>query len=141
VSFFCTFAKQLRKKSLLASAYPFANPSQKRNSQQNDLGLCEISYLQFLLTLVNITIFIPSKQIEIIQSNATMYFGVKIKITLKVLLKLRYMFRLQWSHLQAKCLRNKIVSGIPSDLREVVRDPFRLYIGCCCYYKNLESLF
>jgi hypothetical protein len=45
------------------------------------------------------------------------------------------MFRLQWSHLQAKCLRIKIVSGIPSDLRELVRDPFRLYIGCL-FYKN-----
>jgi hypothetical protein len=31
------------------------------------------------------------------------------------------------------------VSGIPSDLRELVRDPFRLYIGCL-FYKNIELL-
>jgi hypothetical protein len=28
------------------------------------------------------------------------------------------------------------VSGIPSDLRELVRDPFRLYIGCLFYKKS-----
>jgi hypothetical protein len=41
-----------------------------------------------------------------------MCLGVKIQDYIKVILKLRYMFRLQWSHLQAKCLRNEIVSGI-----------------------------
>jgi hypothetical protein len=65
---------------------------------------------------------LPSKQIEIIQSNATMYFGVKIKDYIKVILNSCYMFRLQWSRLQTKCLRNKIVSGIPGDLRELVKD-------------------
>jgi hypothetical protein len=64
---------------------------------------------------------------------------LKSKTTLKVILNSCYAFRLQWSHLQAKRLRNKIVSGIPSDLRELVRDPFRLYIGCL-FYKNLELL-
>jgi hypothetical protein len=45
------------------------------------------------------------------------------------------MFRLLWSHHQAKGLRNNFIPGVTSDLSELVRDPLWLYIGGF-YIKN-----
>jgi hypothetical protein len=49
------------------------------------------------------------------------------------------MFQLLWSHHQAKSLKNIYITGVKSNLCELVWDPMCLYIGCCLKNQIIKS--